>query len=102
MRNLTFNNAVTAISHIWNWGWTYQGININNCQLGIDISTGGSDQQGVGSITLFDSSPSPTLPSPLNLPRPSLRPHTLLAASSSTMLLLTKLASSLSDLVERF
>lgn len=56
MRNLTFNNAVTAISHFWNWGWTYQGININNCQLGIDISTGGSDQQSVGSITLFDSS----------------------------------------------
>jgi glucan 1,3-beta-glucosidase len=56
MRNLTFNNAVTAISHFWNWGWTYQGININNCQLGIDISTGSSDQQSVGSITLFDSS----------------------------------------------
>ncbi|KAJ5379950.1 uncharacterized protein N7496_002378 [Penicillium cataractarum] len=56
MRNLTFNNAVTAISHFWNWGWTYQGITINNCQLGIDISTGGSEQQSVGSITLFDSS----------------------------------------------
>jgi glucan 1,3-beta-glucosidase len=56
MRNLTFNNAVIAISHYWNWGWTYQGITINNCQLGIDISTGGSDQQSVGAITLFDSS----------------------------------------------
>lgn len=61
MRNLTFNNAVTAISHFWNWGWTYQGISINNCQLGIDISTGGSDQQSVGSITLFDSSITNTL-----------------------------------------
>lgn len=56
MRNLTFNDAVTAISHYWNWGWTSHGITINNCQLGIDISTGGSDQQSVGAITLFDSS----------------------------------------------
>lgn len=56
MRNLTFNNAVTAISHYWNWGWTYQGLSINNCQVGIDISTGGSQAQSVGSITVFDSS----------------------------------------------
>lgn len=56
MRNLTFNNAVTAISHFWNWGWTYQGISINSCQVGIDISTGGSQGQSVGSITVFDSS----------------------------------------------
>jgi glucan 1,3-beta-glucosidase len=56
MRNLTFNNAVTAINHFWNWGWTYQGISINNCQVGIDISTGGSQGQSVGSITVFDSS----------------------------------------------
>lgn len=24
MRNMTFNNCVTAISQIWNWGWVYQ------------------------------------------------------------------------------
>lgn len=24
VRNLTFYNAVTAIDHIWDWGWTYQ------------------------------------------------------------------------------
>lgn len=24
MRNLTFNNAVTAIDQIWDWGWTYK------------------------------------------------------------------------------
>ncbi|KAL2784836.1 pectate lyase superfamily protein-domain-containing protein [Aspergillus keveii] len=56
MRNLTFNNAGTAISHFWNWGWTYQGISINDCEVGIDISTGGSEAQSVGSITVFDSS----------------------------------------------
>ncbi|KAK9600183.1 hypothetical protein V6Z92_000273 [Aspergillus fumigatus] len=56
MRNLTFNHAQTAISHFWNWGWTYQDITINDCEVGIDISTGGSEQQSVGSITVFDSS----------------------------------------------
>lgn len=54
-RNLTFNNAVTAISHYWDWGWTYKSININNCQVGIDITAGGSSAQSVGSITVLDS-----------------------------------------------
>ena len=56
MRNLVFNNVVTAISHSWDWGWTYQGLSINNCQVGIDVSTGGSQGQSVGFITVFDSS----------------------------------------------
>ncbi|KAJ6012232.1 hypothetical protein N7522_002587 [Penicillium canescens] len=55
MRNLTFNNAITAISHYWDWGWTYKNININNCQVGIDITSGGHDQQSVSSLTLLDS-----------------------------------------------
>ena len=56
MRNLTFNNCVTAIVSGFTWAWVYQGISINNCQLGIDISAGGSSALGVGSITLIDSS----------------------------------------------
>ena len=56
MRNLVFNNCVTAISQLWDWGWVYQGISINNCQKGIDISAGGSSAQTVGSITVIDSS----------------------------------------------
>jgi glucan 1,3-beta-glucosidase len=56
MRNLIFNNCVTAISQLWDWGWVYQGISINNCQKGIDISAGGSGAQNVGSVTLIDSS----------------------------------------------
>lgn len=55
MRNLIFNNCVTAISQLWDWGWVYQGISINNCQKGIDISAGGSSGQEVGSVTLIDS-----------------------------------------------
>ena len=56
MRNLVFNNCVTAISQLWDWGWVYQGISINNCQKGIDISAGGTSAQNVGSVTLIDSS----------------------------------------------
>ncbi|KAL2785424.1 pectate lyase superfamily protein-domain-containing protein [Aspergillus keveii] len=56
LRNLTFNNAATAISHFWDWGWTYKNININDCEVGIDITNGGHDQQTVGSIVVLDSS----------------------------------------------
>lgn len=60
MRNLTFNNAVTAINQIWDWGWTYYGITINNCTTGLDMSAGGPNALSVGSITFFDSSISDT------------------------------------------
>ncbi|KAF2768644.1 putative Exo-beta-1,3-glucanae [Teratosphaeria nubilosa] len=56
MRNLTFNGCVTGISQIWDWGWTYQGINFNNCTTGLDMSSGGTSAQSVGSVTLIDSS----------------------------------------------
>ncbi|KAF2688804.1 glycoside hydrolase family 55 protein [Lentithecium fluviatile CBS 122367] len=55
-RNLTFNNCVTAINQLWDWGWTYKSISINNCQVGFNISAGGPQAVNVGSITLFDSS----------------------------------------------
>lgn len=56
MRNLVFNNCVTAISQLWSWTWVYQGISINNCQVGIDLSSVGDSGLNVGSITLLDSS----------------------------------------------
>ncbi len=58
MRNLVFNNCVTAISQLWDWETVYQGISINGCQLGIDITSGSGTSGGlsVGSITLVDSS----------------------------------------------
>ncbi|KAK0615735.1 pectate lyase superfamily protein-domain-containing protein [Bombardia bombarda] len=56
MRNLKFNNCKTAIIQLWNWGWTYFGLSINNCQVGIDISAGGPGSIQTGSVTLIDSS----------------------------------------------
>ncbi|EUC49001.1 glycoside hydrolase family 55 protein [Bipolaris oryzae ATCC 44560] len=54
-RNLTFNNIDTAIEMFWDWGWTYKSVSINNCRVGLNVSSGGSSSQSIGSITLFDS-----------------------------------------------
>lgn len=60
MRNLTFYNAATAINMLFDWGWTYESISINNCSVGLDMTSGGPTAQKVGSITFFDSSISDT------------------------------------------
>jgi glucan 1,3-beta-glucosidase len=57
VRNLTFYDSVTAISQIWNWGWTFHSISINNCTVGLDMATRSDDNaEVVGSATFFDSS----------------------------------------------
>lgn len=33
VRNVSFNNIQSAVFQNWNWGWTFQGITINNCQV---------------------------------------------------------------------
>ncbi|CAO3667062.1 unnamed protein product [Umbelopsis vinacea] len=55
-RNLTFNNAQTAVYMNWNWAWTFKTITINSCQTGIDMTAGGATNQGVGSVLLMDAS----------------------------------------------
>ena len=52
---MTFNGCVTAINQIWDWGWTYFGLSINNCSTGINMTGGGTTAQSVGSVVLFDS-----------------------------------------------
>lgn len=57
MRNLVFRNCQTAIIHLWNWGWTYHGLDVRDCGVGIDMSSlTGTGAQNVGSLTLIDSS----------------------------------------------
>lgn len=43
----------------WNWGWTIQGVTINNCSVGIDMSHGGAVQT-VGSVMVLDTTISNT------------------------------------------
>ncbi|KNG48740.1 glycoside hydrolase family 55 protein [Stemphylium lycopersici] len=54
-RNLTFNNVDTAIEQLWDWGWTYKSVSINNCRVGVNATAGGPSAVNVGSITFFDS-----------------------------------------------
>ncbi|KIY65201.1 glycoside hydrolase family 55 protein [Cylindrobasidium torrendii FP15055 ss-10] len=57
VRNVRVENAKTAFQGIWNWGWTFQGIQIDNCEVGFDLKTGGrtSETQSVGSETILDA-----------------------------------------------
>lgn len=55
MRNLAISDAVTCISQIWDWGWTYQGLTLSNCGTAISISNGGVGAQLVGSVNILDS-----------------------------------------------
>ncbi|KAK7526327.1 glycoside hydrolase family 55 protein [Phyllosticta citriasiana] len=59
-RNLTFNDCNTAIFMNWNWGWTFKGVSVNNCGVGIDMANGPSNQT-VGSVLVLDSVISATL-----------------------------------------
>ncbi|KAK5787947.1 hypothetical protein VI817_010443 [Penicillium citrinum] len=54
-RNLVISDAVTAISQIWNWGWTYQGLKITNCTTAVAVNNGGAGKQLVGSVIVLDS-----------------------------------------------
>ncbi|KAK8065952.1 glucan 1-3-beta-glucosidase [Apiospora hydei] len=55
MRNLVFNDCGTAIIQLWDWGWTYINLSINNCGKGIDVSANSDGKQQVGSMTVIDS-----------------------------------------------
>lgn len=55
MRNVAVSDAVTGISQIWDWGWTYQGLTLTNCTIGLSINNGGAGNQLVGSVNVLDS-----------------------------------------------
>jgi hypothetical protein len=55
VRNLKFNGCRTAIYQNWNWVWTLHGITIDDCSIGIDMSSGSAPQQQVGSLLVLDS-----------------------------------------------
>ncbi|KAJ7837009.1 exo-beta-1,3-glucanase [Mycena olivaceomarginata] len=61
VRNITINNAQTAVFSNWNWGWTFQGVTINNCQVGFDLATGGGTAaQTTGAQAIIDATVSNT------------------------------------------
>ncbi|KAJ2974305.1 hypothetical protein NQ176_g6131 [Zarea fungicola] len=54
-RNLKFSKCKTAIYMNWNWAWTFQGLNIDSCDIGLDMSSNGQTQQQVGAVIVQDS-----------------------------------------------
>ncbi|ETS73701.1 hypothetical protein PFICI_14647 [Pestalotiopsis fici W106-1] len=56
-QNLKFNNCLTAIQMVWDWGWVWQRVEINGGAIGFNISgAGGITGQGIGSISVVDTS----------------------------------------------
>ncbi|KZP07111.1 glycoside hydrolase family 55 protein [Athelia psychrophila] len=57
VRNITVNNAATGIYAMWNWGWTFQNVNINNCGIGFELDIGGTtkDAQGCEAEAIIDA-----------------------------------------------
>ncbi|KAJ7310028.1 glycoside hydrolase family 55 protein [Mycena albidolilacea] len=57
IRNVKITNAVSAIYQLWNWGFTWQNIQISNCQVGFDLNTGGLtlDTQTTGGVLIVDA-----------------------------------------------
>jgi hypothetical protein len=49
-QNLQFTSCLTAISMIWDWGFTWKNINVLSCWVAIDCTNvGGVSNQGTGS-----------------------------------------------------
>ncbi|KAJ7834921.1 exo-beta-1,3-glucanase [Mycena olivaceomarginata] len=57
VRNVKITNAVSAVYQQWNWGFTWQNIQISNCQVGFDLHTGGLTlaAQSAGGVLLVDA-----------------------------------------------
>lgn len=57
VRNCTFQNCQTAISQLWNWGWSYHDITVQDCQVGLDMRSLPDPQsgtQGAAAVLAYD------------------------------------------------
>jgi len=54
-RNFTFNGCNTAIEVPWNFMWTFKSLNIQNCQLGVNITSTNGVNETAGATIIMDS-----------------------------------------------
>jgi len=56
-RNIQISNAGSAIYQLWDWGWTWQNVQITDCNVGFDLATGGLTlgTQTAGGVLILDS-----------------------------------------------
>ncbi|KAI1373680.1 pectate lyase superfamily protein-domain-containing protein [Hypoxylon crocopeplum] len=58
---LRFKNCITAVQMIWDWGFNWQNIEVEGGTVAFNISgRGGIDGQGIGSVSIIDSTISNT------------------------------------------
>ena len=50
VRNVTIDGSNTAVNMAWDWGWNFQGITINNVQVGFEVAVA-----SVGGIAIIDA-----------------------------------------------
>ncbi|KAF3902585.1 hypothetical protein ABW21_db0207765 [Orbilia brochopaga] len=65
IRKFSFQGCQTAVHMLWDWAFTMKSFEINNCQVGFNVTAnaggrGAAQGQGVGSLTILDSSISNT------------------------------------------
>jgi glucan 1,3-beta-glucosidase len=89
--NLQFTSCLTAISMIWDWGFTWKNINVLSCYIALDCTNyGGLDNQGTGSISVVDSvfnGVPYAITVNQNGPKPNIVIDNLLAMSSQSIVL---------------
>ncbi|KAF4548363.1 Glucan 1,3-beta-glucosidase-like protein 1 [Elsinoe fawcettii] len=53
-QRLTFNNVKIAVQLIWDWGWTWKSIQMNDCGIGFKL-IGENGVSNTGSVMIIDS-----------------------------------------------
>lgn len=52
--NLKFNDCLTAVQMVWDWGFNWQRVEIDGSAIGFNISgRGGDTGQGIGSVSII-------------------------------------------------
>lgn len=92
VRNIQFTSCLTAINHIWNWGFVWQQIYVLSCYVALNCTQfAGPLYQGTGSISVIDSHFNGvpyaiTISNPM--PRPNVVLDNLLVENSDSIVLI--------------
>jgi hypothetical protein len=55
--NLKFNNCLTAVQMVWDWGFNWQRVEVDGGAIAFNISgRGGDTGQGIGSVSIIGMS----------------------------------------------
>lgn len=55
-QRLTFNGCTTGVHLIWDWGWVWKSVTMNNVGIGFQLTADKGAVGNIGSTSIFDSS----------------------------------------------